>query len=71
MKTTHTNPTQANKILRFLKSGKTITAMQALVKFGCFRLAARVHELKKKGHKIKMTTKHDRKTNKKFASYSI
>ncbi len=56
MKTKNTNPSQANKILKYLKSGRSLTAMQALVAFQCFRLAARVHELKKKGHNIKQST---------------
>jgi Helix-turn-helix domain len=67
----HTNKSQSNRILAHLKSGKSITPMEALVKFSCFRLAARVHELKAQGHKIKQTTKNNRKTNKKFASYSL
>ena len=68
---THTNPSQENKILRHLKAGKKLTPMQALVAFGCFRLAARVHQLRKKGHKIKVTTTTDKKSGKKFATYSI
>ena len=44
--------TQNERILKFLKSGKTITPLQALRMFGCFRLAGRIFELKKAGHKI-------------------
>jgi hypothetical protein len=71
MKTKHTNPSQSIRILKHLKSGKSLTALEALTRYGCFRLAARVHELKRKGYRITQTTKHNRKTGKKFASYAI
>lgn len=38
---------QRVKILKHLMAGKKITALQALNQFQCFRLAARIHELKK------------------------
>lgn len=38
---------QRARILKHLMAGKKITALQALDKFKCFRLAARIHELKK------------------------
>ena len=38
---------QRKKILDYLQSGKGLTAIEALQKFGCFRLSARIHELKK------------------------
>jgi len=40
------------RILKHLKSGKSLTAMQALKLFGCARLAARIGELKEEGHNI-------------------
>ena len=39
--------TQDGNVLQLLKSGQTITPIQALNKFGCFRLAAVVHRLRK------------------------
>ena len=36
-------------ILNHLTSGKTITAMEALREYGCFRLGARIYDLRKKG----------------------
>ena len=39
-------------ILNHLTSGKTITAMEALREYGCFRLGARIYDLRKKGHQI-------------------
>lgn len=40
---------QNKEILDHLKSGKTITPTEALDKFGCFRLGARIKNLRKKG----------------------
>jgi Helix-turn-helix domain len=69
MKSQHTNKSQSLRILRHLKSGRSITALEALNKYKCFRLAARVHELKRMGYKIKRSMKT--RNQKKFASYSI
>jgi len=41
-----------NAILGHLESGEPITPVEALSKFGCFRLGARIHDLKKAGHVI-------------------
>ena len=60
---------QYNQILQHLKSGKTLTQMGALNKFGCMRLGARIHEIKSKGHVInsEMITVDD----KTFARYKL
>ena len=42
---------QNEKILAALKRGP-LTPMEALERFGCFRLAARVGELRERGHAI-------------------
>ena len=39
--------TQDGNVLHLLKSGKTITPIEALNQFGCFRLAAVIHRLKR------------------------
>ena len=44
--------TQNVRILRHLKAGKTITALQALRMFGCMRLSARILDLKRFGYDI-------------------
>lgn len=44
--------TQNISILRWLKTGHSLTAMDALREFGCFRLAARIYDLRDAGHKI-------------------
>jgi len=43
---------QKAAIYAYLKSGRSITPMDALQKFGCFRLAARVCELRREGKPI-------------------
>jgi hypothetical protein len=43
---------QCEQILKYLKTGKAITPLEALEKFGCFRLAARIDELRKRGYSI-------------------
>jgi len=48
----HKRPTQANKILFYLKQGHSITPLEALKLFQCFRLGARIYELKKRGYLI-------------------
>jgi len=45
--------TQTEQILAHLKRGRTLSALNSLNLFGCLRLAARIHELKAKGHHIK------------------
>lgn len=44
--------TQAEQILAALKGGRAITPLEALNEWGCFRLAARVGELREQGHAI-------------------
>ena len=43
---------QNHLILDWLKKGNTITPIQALNMFGCFRLGARIFNLRRLGHKI-------------------
>lgn len=46
---------QCDQILGMLKSGP-VTAMDALQKAGCFRLAARIADLRQAGHHIETET---------------
>ena len=39
--------TQNLQILSYLKKGKPITPLEALEKFGCWRLSARIYDLRK------------------------
>jgi hypothetical protein len=43
---------QAKRILEYLKAGNGITPMDALDLFGCFRLGARIADLKRMGYDI-------------------
>lgn len=40
---------QCQQVLSHLQSGKPITALEALNLYGIFRLASRIHDLKKNG----------------------
>lgn len=46
------NASQCDMILGWLKDGHTLTSLQALQMFGCFRLASRIHDLRQRGEKI-------------------
>lgn len=61
--------TQKEEILNHLKSGKSLTQLEALNKFGCMRLASIVHRLKTEGHKIEMQMVYNAVSDKRFASY--
>ena len=43
---------QSQQILDHLQAGKSITPIEALNEFGCFRLGARIYDLRKDGHSI-------------------
>ena len=60
---------QNKRILDYLKSGKKLNPLQALEKFGCFRLSARILDLRQQGNPI-LTTNVTRK-GKTFAEYSL
>ena len=57
--------TQNEMILEHLVAGYSITALEALYDFGCFRLASRISDLKKAGYDIESNWKAIRakKTN--------
>ena len=45
-------PTQEQCILAAMQQGYKLTPLVALRRFGCFRLGARIYNLKRKGYKI-------------------
>ena len=57
-------------ILNFLKSGGSLTPIEALQKFQCFRLAARIDNLRNQGYVIETEILKD-DNGKSYASYSI
>lgn len=44
--------TQEAQILAALKAGDRLTPLDALQRFGCFRLSARIYDLRRAGHHI-------------------
>lgn len=65
--------TQEEMVLEYLKAGNSLTPLDALQKFGCFRLSAVIFNLKKYGHNIKteMISNGTRFGKKQFAKYTI
>ena len=61
--------TQNQRILEYLKSGKKISPLIALKKFGCFRLSARIFNLRQEGNPI--VTENVTRKGKTFAEYSL
>ncbi len=58
------------QIANYLNKGKKLTPIDALNKFGCFRLAARIADLRNQGLNIE-TTIIKLKNNKQIAQYCI
>jgi hypothetical protein len=44
---------QTRKILNYLQSGNTITALKALSLFSCMRLAARIYDIGRLGYVVR------------------
>lgn len=62
------------KILKHLQEKGSITPMEALEQYGCYRLGARVWDLRRDGHDISTTIVEGRDRNgepMKFARYSL
>lgn len=67
VKTNH--HTQGGMILAALVQGDRITAMSALARFNCARLAARIYDLRKSGFDI--VTEHITRNGRTFAEYRL
>lgn len=61
--------TQAEAIKTHLLTGAPITPLEALDRYGCFRLAARIDELRREGLEIETVT--ETRGGKKFARYEL
>lgn len=61
--------TQTNQIKKHLEDGNSITPIDALQLFGCFRLSARIHDLRDSGMDI--VTNNVNVNGKSFASYAL
>lgn len=64
------NKTHCQRILTHLQTGKSLTPLEALDQFGCFRLGARIWDLKREGHAI-VATKVKLPNGKCVASYAL
>jgi hypothetical protein len=64
-----TEATQTRAILAHLRT-QTITAFEALQLYGCFRLAARIKDLRDEGHDIH-TERVEVQTGKRIAEYTL
>lgn len=60
---------QTSMILQHLRHDK-ITAIEALMQYKCFRLAARIKDLREAGHQIH-TTMIETPAGKRIAEYSL
>lgn len=61
---------QNAKIRAWLEEGNTLTQLQALKLFGCFRLASRIHDLRDRGlNIIKQMVTGD--NGKRYAQYQL
>lgn len=60
---------QTEEILNHLQSGRSITPLEALEKYGCFRLGGRIYDLKQQGYEI--VTNMVTKNGKRFAEYRM
>lgn len=62
---------QNNAILDYLQEGNSLTSLEALNKFQCFRLASRISDLKSAGHKIYPHPVKDERTGKRYVRYTM
>jgi hypothetical protein len=60
---------QKSNILNHLKSGKSITPLEALQKYGSFRLADRIFVLRNEGYNI--VTNNIYENGKTYAQYTL
>lgn len=63
------NMSQTRQILEYMEAGNAITPIEALSLFGCFRLGARIFDLRERGFNIKSEPLHE--NGKHFARYRL
>lgn len=61
---------QNQQILRHLQAGGSLTSLEALQRFDCMRLGARIHDLRELGHEIH-SDKVRTATGKRVVRYSL
>lgn len=60
---------QSDRVINWLATGRSLTPLQALSRWGVMRLSARVKDLRKDGHDIQ--TDRVTKRGKTYASYRL
>jgi hypothetical protein len=60
---------QVDAIRSFLLEGNSLTPIDALERFGCFRLAARIDDLRQEG--LDIETVKERRNGKSYARYRL
>lgn len=60
---------QSQMILEYMAQGHRISPLEALNKFGCLRLGARIYDLKNEGHNI--ITEIVSENGKRYARYTL
>lgn len=63
--------TQEDRILFHLRNKGGITPLDALNEYGCFRLGARISDLRTAGHDIKTIMITDARNGKRYAKYVL
>ena len=63
--------TQGDRLIKWLEKGHTITAYEALEKFGIMRLASRIKDIKDAGYNIKSERVRSSDNKKSWARYSL
>lgn len=61
---------QTDQIVDYMLAGNTITALIALNLFQCFRLAARIADIKRRGYDV-VTMMETNENGKRYAVYKI
>jgi hypothetical protein len=67
----HSSDSQTGMILEHLVSGKEINPMEALNKYGCYRLGAVIFNLKKEGYHISTRIHRFKKPSGRDGHYAV
>lgn len=67
----HSSDSQMSLILNHLQTGAEINPLDALSKYGVYRLGAIIYELKKEGYKILTRMEYFKKPNGRTGHYAI
>lgn len=67
----HSEDAQVGLVLKHLLSGKEINPLEALTKYGCYRLGAVIFNLKREGYKIHTRIERFKKPNGRKGHYAV